>query len=267
MKIVRLTLLLALLASPLARADDMQDAAAALEKKAYPEALRLYTKAAAAGNAQAQFQLGDLYFYGEGVAVDEKAAMAWFQKSAAQGNKDAAAALVRVEQRHARQADIGYWVSKYDGADLSQGRFACAAPAIPEVSSDNTEISKVSTDYSAWRDCHNGFIDNLAAQLPVGKQIPSDVEVLMTDDEMTRARVHLDEVYRKVSSTRVSAAAATVARYEAWNGKTTAVVRTTNEERQRKIEEQKLANLRDFARTDGGNPIGAKGATRNGGGR
>jgi TPR repeat protein len=266
MKRVHFAFLLAMLA-PLAHADDLQAAAAALNNKAYPEALRLYSQAANAGNAEAQLRLGEMYFYGSGVPVDEKTAQSWFQKSAAQGNAEASAAIKRVALRHARAADIAYWTSKYDGADLTQGRFACAEPVIPEVSTTNAEISKVSADYSAWRDCHNGFVDNLGAVLPLGKQIPSDVEELMTDEQMDAARSHLADVYKRVGAPRTAAAAATVARFDAWNARTTAQVATINEERKRRIDEQNLANTRDFARTDGGNPIGSRGATKNGGGR
>lgn len=267
MKKFGLILLVALTASAFAHADDLRDGTAALEKKSYSEALRLFSKAAAAGNAQAQVQLGDLYFYGTGVAVDEKAAVSWYQKSAALGNNEAKAALVRVDQRHAKQADIAHWTSGYTGIDLAQGKYACAAPVIPEVSSTNAEISKVSTEYSAWRECHNGFVDHLASLLPVGKQIPSDIEVLMTDAEIDGAKTHLDKVYRKISGEQSAAAASTMARYDAWNGKTTLMVKTTNEERerQRKISDELMANERLYPRKDGGNPIGALGATRGNG--
>lgn len=266
MKPLYLILLVALQA-PLAHADDLQAAAAALDNKAYPEALRLYTKAASAGSAEAQLRLGEMYFYGEGVAVDEKAARSWFDKSATQGNAEAVKAAGRIAQRRTRQADIDYWTSKYNGVDLGQGRFACAEPVIPESSPSNAEIAKVSADYSAWRDCHNGFIDNLAAVLPVGKQIPPDIEELMTDQQMDQARKHLEAVYKQVGTPRTSAAAAIAARFDAWNARTVAQVKTINEERKRRLDEQNLATAKDFARTDGGNPTGPRGATRNGGGR
>ena len=50
-------------------------------------------KAAAQGNVNAQYSLGDFYERGVGVAQDCKTAAAWFAKAAAQGDTVAAARL------------------------------------------------------------------------------------------------------------------------------------------------------------------------------
>ena len=50
-------------------------------------------KQAEAGDAEAQFQLGRLYFRGEGVAKSEASALDWISKSAEQGNNDAIASI------------------------------------------------------------------------------------------------------------------------------------------------------------------------------
>jgi TPR repeat protein len=50
-------------------------------------------KQAEAGDAEAQFQLGRLYFRGEGVAKNEARALEWISKSAEQGNTDAIASM------------------------------------------------------------------------------------------------------------------------------------------------------------------------------
>lgn len=50
-------------------------------------------KQAEAGDAAAQFQLGRLYFRGEGVAKNEASAIEWISKSAEQGNTDAIASM------------------------------------------------------------------------------------------------------------------------------------------------------------------------------
>lgn len=265
LKPFRYILLAALMATPLAQADDVADGAVALNNKSYAEALRLFSKAASAGNAQAQFQLGEMYFYGEGIPVDEKTAAGWFQKSAAAGNKDAVEALARIDRRHASQDKIAFWVSKYDGADLTKGRFACAAPVIPDVSSATAEITKVGADYSAWRDCHNAFLDNLSALLPVGKQIPSDIEILMTDDELMRARSHLGQVYKTVAAGRTSEAALVVARYDDWTSRTKVLVKANNDDLQRRNYEHLLANDRNYSHSDGSNPTGPQGVTKGNG--
>jgi len=49
--------------------------------------------AATNGSASAQYLLGRRYLQGEGVRLDEQSARRWFEKSAAQGNRDASDAL------------------------------------------------------------------------------------------------------------------------------------------------------------------------------
>jgi TPR repeat protein len=50
------------------------------------EAARLYTLAAAQGDAEAQAALGNFYLTGRGVAKDEKQALSYFSKAAEQGH-------------------------------------------------------------------------------------------------------------------------------------------------------------------------------------
>jgi hypothetical protein len=52
----------------------------------YAEALRLYSLAAAQGNANAQTGLGNMFHYGEGVAQDRAEAIRWYRLAVAQGD-------------------------------------------------------------------------------------------------------------------------------------------------------------------------------------
>jgi TPR repeat protein len=51
----------------------------------YKEALKWYSKSAEQGAADAQGALGTLYYHGKGVPQDYKEAMKWYSKSAGQG--------------------------------------------------------------------------------------------------------------------------------------------------------------------------------------
>lgn len=62
---------------------------AAYEAKRYGEAVEWYRKAAEQGNAYAQYNLGNCYYYGNGVPQDNTEAAKWYRKSAEQGNADA----------------------------------------------------------------------------------------------------------------------------------------------------------------------------------
>ena len=72
-----------------ANAGPYQDALAAYGRGDYATALSLLRPLAAQGNATAQFVLGMMYNYGQGVVQDYKEAMKWSRLAAAQGDVDA----------------------------------------------------------------------------------------------------------------------------------------------------------------------------------
>jgi hypothetical protein len=238
---------LSLLLAGAACADELADANALFQKKAYPQALQLYTRLAKAGNAEAQQHLGEMYWYGEAGAIDEAKADAWFRQSAAKGNKAAAAALEVMKQRVVRRADIDYWVGKYDGADLKSGQYRCPAPRIPSISKSNEEIEAVAARVQLWQDCYNGFVVNLNAASPLVKRIPKDVEVLMNLQEMDKARLYLDEVHARIAEDAKVSAKLVLADLGAWRGATDAYVaehnlilkNTPSAERQQDIDARK----------------------------
>jgi TPR repeat protein len=60
---------------------------------AYHSAFRDALIAARAGDAQSQYALGYMYYYGKGVIADDQHATYWFRKAAKQGHRDAKRAL------------------------------------------------------------------------------------------------------------------------------------------------------------------------------
>jgi uncharacterized protein len=243
----KLVFCLSLLLAGAACADELADANALFQQKAYPQALQLYTKLANAGNAEAQLHLGEMYWYGEAGAIDEAKADAWFRKAAAKGNKTAAAALDMMRQRVARRADIDYWISRYDGADLKSGQYRCPAPRIPAISKANEEIEAVSARVEAWQDCYNGFVRNLNQASPLVKRIPKDVEALMNQQEMEQAKVYLDAVQVRIAEDAKVSAKLVLADLGAWRSATDAYVaehnmvlkNTPSAERQQEIDARK----------------------------
>jgi TPR repeat protein len=209
-------------------ADELADANALFAKKAYPQALQLYTKLANAGNAEAQVQLGQMYWYGEAGEVDDAKAETWFRKAAGKGNKTAVAALEVMKQRVVRRADIDYWVAKYDGADLKSGLFRCAAPRFPSVSKDNQEIDAVTARMKTWQQCYNGFVRNLNESAPLLKRIPADVSVLMNQQELDKASSYLDEVHSRIAEEATVGSKLVLADFGAWRSATDAYVAEHN---------------------------------------
>lgn len=217
-------ILAGLLLAGLANAGELEDAKVLFEQKKYPEAMKLYTKLANAGNVEAQQLLGQMYWYGEAGAVDEAKATMWFQKAAAKGNKVAEASLGVMQQRVARRADIDYWVSKYDGEDLRSGKFRCPKPRVPAISKQTDEIERVSNAIAKWQECYNGFVQNLNAASPLENRIPADVAKLMNQAEMQAAKKHLAQVQENLSEEAKVGAKMVLADVAVWRSATEAYI-------------------------------------------
>jgi len=74
-----------LLVSASVFAGDLEDAKAAYERGDYATAVSKLTTAAKQGNSHAQFNLGVMYFHGDGVSRDQDKGVYWFKKAAEQG--------------------------------------------------------------------------------------------------------------------------------------------------------------------------------------
>jgi uncharacterized protein len=210
-------------------AAELAEADALFAKKAYPEALAKYTKLANAGNVMAQQHLGEMYFYGEAGSVDMDKAAQWFQKAAAKGNAVAIASLELMKQRETRRADLDYWIAKYDGSDLRTSEYRCPAPRFPVMSKVNEEIDYYSGKMKDWEACHNRWVKQLNASLPLTKRIPDDIAKLMTKDETEKANAHLKEVGDRLAEDTKVAGRMVVADFDAWRAGTEAYVKEHNE--------------------------------------
>ena len=217
-------LVLGLLMAGSVHAGELEDARALFDQKKYPQAMKLYTKLANAGNVEAQQSLGQMYWYGEAGAVDEAKAQLWFQKAASKGNTVAAASLDIMKQRGERRAEIDHWIGGYDGSDLKSGKFRCPAPRIPPMSKQSEEIERVSNAIAKWQDCYNGFVKNLNAASPLSERIPADIAKLMNVSEMERAKKHLEQVQENIAEEAKVASKLVLADISVWRSATEAYV-------------------------------------------
>jgi hypothetical protein len=243
---------LAMLAGGAALAEDLNEVNKLLDAKSYPQAMAMLTRLADAGNPSAQLRLGQMYWYGEGTAVDRVKADALFARAAAAGNKDAAGALGLTAARQQHMADIEYWTVKYDGADLSSGPFNCTAPAVPERSTSNESIKTINDAVNGWKACYNGFVRNIGDAMPPGRRIPSEVADVMTDGEMERAKAHLGEVLGRVAADAKASADRTLAAYDNWQKGTHAFAREQNAVLAAQLKQQQveMENARRFKTED-----------------
>jgi TPR repeat protein len=199
-----------------ATADSLSEANRLLAAKSYGEAFPVFQMLANGGNAEARFRLGQMYWYGRGPAVDRAKADALFAQAAAAGNKAAADAQALSRLREARSAEIAKWTAGYDGADLTSGKYACAQPAIPDVSKTNAEIKATVGAFQAWSACYNGFVADLEGPLAPAARVPADLAVLMSDAEQQLALSHVSSVTQAAVDKVGAGAAPLMARYDNW---------------------------------------------------
>lgn len=85
-------------------------------KHNYSTAMELFQQAAAKGNAEAQYQIGFLYEYGQGVTRDLEKAMKWYRQAAENGYAEAQAeiGITYAQGRDAKQdyAEALQWLQK-----------------------------------------------------------------------------------------------------------------------------------------------------------
>ena len=79
------SLVVALLFAGAVKAGDYEDGVASYDRKDYERALFKFNRAAQRGEAPAQYNLGLIYYNGQGVAKDYTQAMRWYKLAAAQG--------------------------------------------------------------------------------------------------------------------------------------------------------------------------------------
>ncbi|HEY5801145.1 MAG TPA: sel1 repeat family protein [Burkholderiaceae bacterium] len=204
-----------------ASANDLATAKKFYEQKQFQQAMQVYQTLADAGNTEAQRLLAEMYWYGDGTAIDDAKAEVWFKKAAAGGDAQARASLDVMRERVARQTEIAYYTTRYDGADV---RYTCNKPAIPEVSKVAKEIQAVSAEIAKWSECYDALVTKLNASLPPGKAIPADIARLMSDEEIGKARTLMDRAYAGVSAQAQKDAAEVSAKSAAWYKSTMAHV-------------------------------------------
>lgn len=237
----RLACTVILLAAGAASANDLTDAEKALRAKEFDKAFPVYAKLANAGNPEAQFHVGRMYWYGDGTAVDLAKSQAWLQKAAASGHGGAKETLATLKQREERAADLAYWTSGYKGEDLVAGKYACPLPKIPAVSKDNADISRVQAEIAQWETCYNDFVAHVN-QAPKGDQrLPADVIKLMSPREAEQAAVHVNDAIAGVIGRRRNELLAFNGERDAWYAATEKFVNEANartEEEKRRVEEE-----------------------------
>lgn len=103
--------LMASLAAP-ANPQSVRAGIDAWQKSDYPAAIAIWRPLAEAGDSDAQFNLGQAYRLGRGVALNLAVAKTWFERAAASGHVDAQTTLGLLLFQNGEQAEGLQWLGK-----------------------------------------------------------------------------------------------------------------------------------------------------------
>src|SRR5947209_4686012 len=110
-KYLVVALLAAVIAAPLS-AQSVKAGIEAWQRADYPAAVAIWRPLAEAGDADAQFNLGQAYRLGRGVPLDLSAAKIWFQRAAAKGHVDAETTLGLLVFQNGERAEGLKWLKQ-----------------------------------------------------------------------------------------------------------------------------------------------------------
>jgi TPR repeat protein len=110
-KYLVVALIAAAMAAPLS-AQSVKAGIVAWQRADYPAAVAIWRPLAEAGDADAQFNLGQAYRLGRGVPLDLAAAKIWFQRAAAKGHVDAETTLGLLVFQNGERAEGLKWLKQ-----------------------------------------------------------------------------------------------------------------------------------------------------------
>ncbi len=224
----RISLLFALVFSTNIFASELADGLAFQQKKDYPQAMQIFSKLATEGDMRAQEELADMYWYGDGMAVDLQKAQYWFTKAAQLGSSKAKASLNVMHARLDRRQEISYYTTQFDGGKLQFENSGCVKPIIPGVSTTNSEIKKVTTEINAWSACYTDYIQTISAAPQGVAMIPKDLMTIMSDEDLGKAAVTIDRKVANIVAQAKLIAEEVNSKIDAWKKDTEAYVIKAN---------------------------------------
>jgi beta-lactamase regulating signal transducer with metallopeptidase domain len=173
-----------------------------INAKDFRHAVDLLTPLAEAGNAEAQYLLGELSWYGEGVTANLSVAEKWFRLAAKNGNERAKQFSEMIDKRSLKASEIAFYMNETSGKDFDYLENKCPAPAFKNQSYDFN-----SHQMKAWHKCFR----DLSSALTIARQknqliVPRDLLPILTESEIHKieenSNTTLDQLIASIDNTR-----------------------------------------------------------------
>lgn len=144
--------------------EQLNEANAKYQAGQFEEALELYTKAASKGLADAQFQLGKMYYLGEGTSKDYSSASMWFKRAARQRHAKAEYGLATCYM-NGDGVPVNYdQALMYMKASAIRG-YVPAQQKLADLYQKGVLVEADSVEAKRWRDMSNGKDVGLAPEI------------------------------------------------------------------------------------------------------
>lgn len=167
--------------------DDLTEANRLRGKKEFSRATSLYQILAEQGSVEAQLALGEMYWYGAGVASNPKLAEEWFKKAAANGAINAEKFLNLISEREKHQSEINFFANEFDGKGFKFAEMNCSRPDFSTAAHNSVDIENMINQINEFAACFNKYGERLNTSRNLDQQIPNDILRLMTNEEVEKS--------------------------------------------------------------------------------
>lgn len=153
-----------------------------IRNKSFVQAREILAQHANQGNAEAQGLLGEMYWFGDGVASDLKEAEKWFRAGAKNGDAKAKGFVALILQREMRKDEINFYLTENGDSKYRYLENKCVTPSY-----DNNSYSYNQKLNVIWRKCYREH----EAAIKQAKQqdqlvVPEDLINILTETEIKK---------------------------------------------------------------------------------
>lgn len=157
-----------------------------LEAKSFESARSILLTLTKQGNAEAFGLLGEMYWFGDGTAVDMKTAETYFKQGAAKADAKSQGFLNLIAQREARKGEISFYTNEAVDPKFRYLDNKCVTPEYGINSyAYNQKLNTI------WRKCYREF--QSAIQQAKEKDqvvVPEDLLQILTEDEIKKVEAN-----------------------------------------------------------------------------